>query len=67
MQNSAKENGYALTNLSMGYQKKDLHIKLYANNLLDTRHVDFMIYTPSHNYYHFGAPRIVGLELNKSF
>lgn len=67
VQNSAKENGYALTNLSMGYQKKDLHIKLYANNLLDTRHVDFMIYTPSHNYYHFGAPRIVGLELNKSF
>lgn len=67
VQNSAKENGYALTNLSVGYQKDDLHIKLYANNLFDKRYVDFMIYTPSHNYYHFGAPRVVGVEFSRSF
>ena len=65
--NTAKENGYAVTSLSMGYEKNDLHIKLYANNLFNKEYVDFMFYTPSHNYYHFGAPRVVGIELSKSF
>ncbi len=65
--NTAKESGYGLLNLALGYDKNDLHIELYVNNILDKEYVDFMIYTPTNNYYHFGAPRVLGLKMSKTF
>ncbi len=60
--NSVSEKGYTVVNMAMGYQSRGWDAELYAANLTDTRYVDFMIATPSNNYYHFGAPRTVGLK-----
>ena len=67
MSNTAKESGYTLANMAIGYTKETLGLQVYANNLFDEEYVDFMIYTPSNNYYHFGAPRVVGFKLSQSF
>ncbi|NCO01471.1 MAG: TonB-dependent receptor [Epsilonproteobacteria bacterium] len=65
--NSAKESGYTLVNLGIGYKKDGWNALVYANNLFDTRYTDFMIYTPTNNYYHIGNPRVLGFTLSKSF
>lgn len=65
--NSANESGYELINLGLGYTKDKLNIKFYVNNVLDKEYVNFMIYTPSNDYYHFGAPRVVGCKLSLVF
>lgn len=67
IENTVKEDGYATFNLSAGYESKDLQVKLYADNLFDKEYVDFMISTPSNNYYHFGAPRVIGFNITKKF
>lgn len=66
-ENTQYLNGYTITNLSLGYEKKDMNLSLYANNLFDKEYSDFMIATPSNNYYHFGKPRTIGLKFSKSF
>jgi iron complex outermembrane recepter protein len=65
--NSAKESGYALVNLGVGYKKDGWEALVYANNLFNKEYVDFMIYTPTNNYYHFGDPRVLGFKVSKSF
>ena len=65
--NTAKESAYTVVNLGAGYSKKSLEIELYANNIFNKEYVNFMIYTPSNDYYHFGAPRVIGINLKKSF
>ncbi len=67
IENTVKEDGYETLNLSTGYESKDLNVKIYADNLLDKKYVDFMISTPSNNYYHFGAPRVIGFNITKKF
>ena len=67
IENTVKEDGYETFNLSTGYESEDLNIKIYADNLFDKEYVDFMISTPSNNYYHFGAPRVVGFDITKKF
>lgn len=66
-ENTEHLNGYTITNLSLGYEKKAMNLSLYANNLFDKEYSDFMIDTPSNNYYHFGKPRTIGLKFSKSF
>ncbi|QOY51002.1 TonB-dependent receptor [Candidatus Sulfurimonas baltica] len=65
--NSAKENDYTLFNLGFGYKKDGLEILLYTNNIFNEEYVDFMIYTPSNDYYHFGDPRVLGFTLSQGF
>ena len=65
--NSAKESGYTVVNVGLGYKKDGLEALVYANNLFDKEYVDFMIYTPSNNYYHFGNPRVLGFKVSQSF
>lgn len=67
IQNSAKESAYTVVNLGVGYKKDGLEILTYVNNIFDERYVDFMIYTPSNDYYHFGDPRVLGFTLSQSF
>jgi len=67
MQNTVKEDGYATFNLGAGYKYKNLHVKIYADNLFNKEYVDFMIHTPSNNYYHFGSPRVIGFNISKKF
>lgn len=62
--NTTQENGYAIVNASLGYDKKTWTAEIYTNNMFDSMYSDFMIHTPSHNYYHFGAPRIIGFKMN---
>jgi iron complex outermembrane receptor protein len=66
-QNSAIEEGYSVSNLALGYRHKGWEVELYGKNILDKEYVDFMIPTPSNDYYHFGAPRVVGAKITKSF
>jgi iron complex outermembrane receptor protein len=65
--NSAKESAYRLVNIGFGYEKDGWQALVYANNLFNREYVDFMIYTPSNNYYHFGNPRVLGFKLSKNF
>ena len=65
--NSAKQSSYSTINLGAGYSKNSLKILLYANNLFNNEYTDFMIYTPSNNYYHFGSPKVIGLTISNSF
>ncbi|NOQ30095.1 MAG: TonB-dependent receptor [Helicobacteraceae bacterium] len=67
IQNTAKEDGYTLTAIAAGFEKNSWKYELYADNVFDTRYVDFMIYTPTNNYYHFGAPRVIGVKVSGSF
>lgn len=67
IQNTSKEDGYRVVGLATGYEKDALKVELYASNLFDERYVDFMIYTPSNDYYHFGDPRVVGVKVSGSF
>jgi len=67
IQNTSKADAYTTLNLGLGYKKDGWLVELYANNILDKTYVDFMIATPSNTYYHFGAPRVVGIKLKKSF
>jgi len=62
--NTQRENGYAKYNIGIGYNQKKWKAEVYADNIFDSNHVDFMIHTPSHNYYHFNTPRVVGFKLN---
>ncbi len=66
-QNTALEDGYSVSNLSLGYKKLGWEVELYGKNIFDSEYVDFMISTPSNNYYHFGAPRVVGVAISKEF
>ena len=65
--NTAKESSYSVVNVGLGYERDGWQALIYVNNLLDKEYVDFMIYTPSNNYYHFGNPRVVGVNLTKNF
>ncbi|MBF0266277.1 MAG: hypothetical protein HQL46_13515 [Gammaproteobacteria bacterium] len=65
--NTAKLNPYTLVNVALGYQRHGWKGLLYINNLADKQYIDFMIYTPDNNYYHFGAPREIGVQLSKTF
>ncbi len=65
--NERSEAGYGLLDVSVGYETPQLRMEFYVNNLLDTTYVDFMIPTPSNNFYHFGAPRIAGISFVKTF
>ncbi len=65
--NTASEDSYNVVNLGLGYEYKGLKAKLYANNIFNNYYVDYMIASPSNNYYHFGAPRTMGINLEKRF
>ena len=65
--NSAKESAYSSVNVGVGYERSGWRALLYANNLFDKEYVDFMVYTPTNNYYHFGDARVIGFKLSKSF
>lgn len=65
--NSAVIEGYSVSNLSLGYKQSGWEIELYGKNIFDKEYVDFMIATPSNDYYHFGAPQVVGIKVSKSF
>jgi len=68
IENIKKEDGYTTVDLSLGYKNpKGYKAVMYATNILDKENVDFVIHTPSHNYYHFSNPRVLGFKLSKSF
>ena len=67
IENTAKADAYITLNASVGYRYKKWLIEAYATNLFDETYVDFMIYTPTNDYYHFGTPQIVGMKVSKSF
>lgn len=64
--NTKEENGYTTVNTAIGYKNKKYSAEIYANNLFDIQNVDFLIHTPSHDYYHFGAPRVIGFHIGIS-
>lgn len=65
--NSSSLSGFATVNAGLGYKNKDLDILLYSNNLLDKEYSDFIISSPSNEYYHFGKPRVIGIKLSMNF
>jgi iron complex outermembrane receptor protein len=65
--NSAKEEGYHLFNARLGIKYDEWNMQFYVDNLFDKEYVDFMIYTPSNRYYHFGNPRVVGFKVDRTF
>lgn len=65
--NSTQENGYTTVNTAIGYRTKKWKAEVYTNNLFDSKHSDFMIHTPSHDYYHFGIPRMIGFSIGMMF
>ena len=65
--NITKESSYEVFNIGVGFEKDSYKALLYANNVLAKEYVDYMIATPSNNYYHFGNPRVIGFEFSKSF
>ena len=65
--NSSSLDGFTTVNAGLGYKNKDLDILLYSNNLFDKEYSDFMISTPSNEYYHFGKPRVIGIKLSMNF
>jgi len=65
--NNTKESGYEVVNLGLGFENHSYTALLYANNIFQKEYVDYMIATPSNNYYHFGYPGIIGLNFSKSF
>lgn len=60
--NTAQSNGYSVVDAAIGYSRKTWGIELFSENIFDKRYVDFMIYTPSNTYYHFGQPQVIGLR-----
>lgn len=67
LQNSSKDDGYSIVDVSLGYQKEGWSVELYSDNIFNKKYVDFMIYTPTNTYYHFGAPMMSGIRLSKRF
>jgi len=67
IENTAVEEGYSVSNLALEYKYKNWEFELYGKNIFDNEYVDFLIHTPSNNYYHFGAPRVVGFRVSKNF
>ncbi len=65
--NKSSLGSYTTFNLGLEYKNKNLNTQIYANNIFDKKYNDFMIYTPSNNYYHFGSPRVFGVKLSYSF
>lgn len=65
--NIKEERGYVTCNGGFGYKTKRWNAEVYATNLFDSENVDFMIHTPSHDYYHFAPPRIVGAKVEYLF
>ena len=65
--NTAREGSYTITDLALGYKVNKWDLEIFADNLFDKRYVDFMINTPSNNYYHFGNPRFIGAKASVSF
>ncbi len=68
VENTQKEEGYTTADLSFGYDSlKGLKAVVYATNVFDKANVDFVIHTPSHNYYHFADPRVFGIKVSMRF
>ena len=65
--NSSSLSGFTTVNAGLGYKNKNTDILLYSNNILDKEYSDFMISTPSNEYYHFGKPRVIGIKLSMNF
>jgi iron complex outermembrane receptor protein len=65
--NTSALNGYEIVNIGIGYKNKESKILFYVNNLFDKEYSDFMIATPSTDYYHFGKPRVAGIKLSYKF
>lgn len=66
--NTQKEEGYTTADLSFGYDDLNgLKALIYATNLFNEANVDFVIHTPSHNYYHFADPRVFGINISMHF
>lgn len=61
--NAAKQSGYTTVQSTIGVQYENWNFELYAKNLFNSEHVNFMIHTPTHDYYHIGAPRTIGCVL----
>lgn len=67
IENTASESGYETVNIAVGYERDGWKTLAYVNNVFDKEYVDFMIHTPSHDYCHFGDPRVVGIKVSKNF
>ena len=67
IENTAHESGYETVNIAVGYERDGWKTLVYVNNVFDKKYVDFMIHTPSHDYYHFGDPRVLGIKVSKNF
>lgn len=65
--NTSKNNGYSVVDAAVGYTQKKWQIELFSQNLFDKEYVDFMIYTPSNTYYHFGQPQVTGIRTSITF
>jgi iron complex outermembrane receptor protein len=65
--NSKKEEGYTTCNGGIGYKRNHWNAELYVTNLFGSENVDFMIHTPSHDYYHFAPPRVFGFKADYLF
>lgn len=67
MENNRGQGGYGVVGLSAGRDVRKFNFSLYVHNLFDRRYTDTALATPNHTYYHFGAPRMVGVKASLSF
>ena len=67
VENTQKEDGYITFSTKAIYKYQEWETSIYVKNIFDKEYVDFMIATPSNNYYHFGQPRFVGISLSRNF
>ena len=67
LSNSSSLSGFTTVNVGFGYKNKNTDISLYSNNIFDKEYSDFMISTPSNEYYHFAKPRVFGIKIAMNF
>lgn len=64
VENSASLSNYTVINAGIGYENSGMKALLYVDNLFNETYSDFMVYTPSNDYYHIGNPRFIGVKLS---
>lgn len=65
--NSAWQNFYGTLNAGVGLQLPDLHIDIWARNLLDASFHTFYFESMSRGFAQYGSPRQIGMNLTVEF
>ena len=68
IENTKAEDGYTIVDLNLGYKNLDgWKAVTYMSNIFDQRSVNFLIHTPTHDYYQFCDPKVFGVKISKTF